>query len=134
LDSGEEFHRPGGVSCRRTKGRWRRVAGAFYRRAAGRNGQILNEIKAGSNGELGRFPVRFPLEEEDGGVALADGAHMSARGREEGCTGSGKLLDGPRAVSPSGSNRSPRSVLYFYFFLSSFSFLFSLFLSYYLQI
>jgi hypothetical protein len=35
-DSGEEFRRPGGVSCRRTKGRWGRSAGASYSHGSGK--------------------------------------------------------------------------------------------------
>jgi hypothetical protein len=34
-DSGEEFRRPSGVSCRRTKGRWARRPRASYRHGRG---------------------------------------------------------------------------------------------------
>jgi hypothetical protein len=54
LDSGEEFRRPGGVSCRRTKGRWRRWPGPFIGVARGRNGRAITRIEGGrGNGGSG---------------------------------------------------------------------------------
>jgi hypothetical protein len=52
--SDEEFLGLGGVSGRRTKGRWRRVAGAFYSRDGALIRRGLNGINGRSNGGLGR--------------------------------------------------------------------------------
>jgi hypothetical protein len=81
-NSSEEFRRPGGVSCRSTKGRWRRMARGLYRCGAGKKrAGIKREIIRG--GELLRggngHSVVFERRRETG---LTRGAHMSARGRE----------------------------------------------------
>jgi hypothetical protein len=70
--------------------------------------------------------------EEEGGRGLAGRAHTSAREKGIGCTGSGSLLDGPRADSVTGPNRSLRPFSIFILF-SSFSFSVFLFLSYIFQ-
>jgi hypothetical protein len=70
-------------------------------------------------------PAKFPLEEEDGDMALAGGPHTSAREGEKECTNSGYRVDrGP--FLELGRKFPPRP--FFIFLFSSFSFFWFLYL------
>jgi hypothetical protein len=86
-------------------------------------------IEEGSNGELGRFPARFSLEEEDGDVALAGGSHTSARGEGNKRYHFG-MFTGPRLVSVLGRDSSPRPFLFLFFFSSFLLFFFCFLISF----